>query len=127
VKFQTFALQAIASGMFALAVARPQKPGPGRQIQNHQDRAEPSGRKESSRQEGACGTCAGCAPDRGAPARGEEGEIARMKLQAHFQSDVLMGFCIGTGAGVIMHANPDTPYVLRVMPHGIYVGLSRRF
>jgi hypothetical protein len=53
--------------------------------------------------------------------------IGRMKLQAHFQSDVLTGFCIGTAAGVIMHANPDTPYILRVMPHGIYVGIAKHF
>lgn len=53
--------------------------------------------------------------------------IARMKLQAHWQSDVLAGFALGTGFGWIMHRNPDTPYILSVMPHGIYVGISKRF
>lgn len=53
--------------------------------------------------------------------------IARMKLQAHWQSDVLAGFALGTGFGWIMHRNPDTPYILSVMPHGVYVGISKRF
>ena len=53
--------------------------------------------------------------------------IARMKLQAHWQTDVLAGFAIGTGFGWFLHRNPDTPYILRAMPHGIYVGLSKKF
>lgn len=53
--------------------------------------------------------------------------IARMKVQAHWQSDVLAGFALGTGVGWIMHRNPDTPYILSVMPHGVYVGISKRF
>jgi PAP2 superfamily protein len=53
--------------------------------------------------------------------------IARMKLQAHWQSDVLAGFALGTGAGWLMHRNPNTPYILSVMPHGIYVGISKKF
>ena len=52
--------------------------------------------------------------------------IGRMKLQAHFQSDVLAGYCIGTAAGVLMHANPGTPFILRTMPHGIYVGFAKQ-
>ena len=53
--------------------------------------------------------------------------IARMKVQAHWQSDVLAGFALGTGAGWLMHRNPNTPYILSVMPHGVYVGISKRF
>ncbi len=53
--------------------------------------------------------------------------IARMKLQAHWQTDVLAGFAIGTACGWWMHSNPNTPYVLSVMPHSIYVGLSKKF
>jgi PAP2 superfamily protein len=52
--------------------------------------------------------------------------IARMKVQAHWQSDVLAGFALGTGAGWLMH-RPDTPFVLSVLPHGFYVGLKRSF
>jgi membrane-associated phospholipid phosphatase len=53
--------------------------------------------------------------------------IARMKVQAHWQTDVLAGMALGTAAGWWAHRNPDTPYVLGIMPHGIYVGLSRHF
>ncbi len=50
--------------------------------------------------------------------------VARMKVQAHWQTDVIAGFAIGTASGWIMHRNPNTPYILRIMPHGIYVGLK---
>jgi PAP2 superfamily len=53
--------------------------------------------------------------------------IGRMKLQAHWQTDVLAGFALGTGAGWIMHSNPNTPYILRVMPHSIYIGIGKKF
>ena len=53
--------------------------------------------------------------------------IARMKLQAHWQTDVLAGFALGSACGWWMHRNPNTPYVLSVMPHAIYVGLSKKF
>ena len=53
--------------------------------------------------------------------------IARLKLQAHWQTDVLAGFALGTAAGWFMHRNPDSPYVLRIMPHSVYVGLSKKF
>lgn len=50
--------------------------------------------------------------------------IARMKVQAHWQTDVIAGFAIGTTAGWLMHRNAGKPYILRIMPHGIYVGLK---
>jgi hypothetical protein len=49
--------------------------------------------------------------------------IARVKVHGHWQSDVLAGFALGTGAGYLAHRHPNTPWVLSVMPHGIYVGL----
>ena len=49
--------------------------------------------------------------------------IARMKVHAHWQTDVIAGFALGTTAGWLMHKNKDKPYILRIMPHGIYVGL----
>jgi PAP2 superfamily len=49
--------------------------------------------------------------------------LARMKVQAHWQSDVIAGFALGTGIGWWMHRNPH-PFILSVMPHGIYVGIG---
>jgi hypothetical protein len=53
--------------------------------------------------------------------------IARMKVQAHWQSDVLAGFALGTGTAWLIHRNPNSPFILRVMPHEIYVGIGTRF
>ena len=53
--------------------------------------------------------------------------IARMKVQAHWQTDVLAGFALGTGAGYLIHSSPNSPFILKVMPHTIYVGLSKKF
>ena len=53
--------------------------------------------------------------------------IARMKVQAHWQTDVIAGFALGTTCGWWMHRNPDSPYVLRIMPHAIYVGIGKKF
>lgn len=53
--------------------------------------------------------------------------IARMKVQSHWQSDVIAGFALGTGTGWLMHRNPNSPFILRVMPHGIYVGIGTHF
>jgi hypothetical protein len=50
--------------------------------------------------------------------------VARMKVWGHWQTDVIAGFALGTGMGYLMHRNPKTPYILRLMPHGIYVGLK---
>lgn len=51
--------------------------------------------------------------------------IARMKVRAHWQSDVIAGFALGSAAGYYAHARGGTPLVLSVMPHGIYVGLKK--
>jgi membrane-associated phospholipid phosphatase len=52
--------------------------------------------------------------------------IARMKVQAHWQTDVLAGFAIGTVAGYYAHTR-ETPLVVSVMPHGILIGLRKQF
>ena len=53
--------------------------------------------------------------------------IARMKVQAHWQSDVIAGFALGSGLGWLMHSHGGTPFVLSVLPHGFYVGLKKSF
>jgi len=53
--------------------------------------------------------------------------IARMKVWGHWQSDVIAGFAIGTAAGLLAHAHTGTPWILGVMPRGIYVGLKKQF
>jgi uncharacterized membrane protein SpoIIM required for sporulation len=40
---------------------------------------------------------------------------------------VIAGLALGTAAGWLMHGNPRTPYVLSVLPHGFYIGLSKKF
>lgn len=53
--------------------------------------------------------------------------IARVKVHGHWQSDVIAGYAIGTSAGYFMHARKKTPFVLSVLPGGIYVGLKKSF
>jgi PAP2 superfamily len=53
--------------------------------------------------------------------------IARVKVQGHWQSDVLAGFALGTAAGYYMQRRTRTPLVLSIMPHSIYIGLRRKF
>jgi len=53
--------------------------------------------------------------------------IARMKVRAHWQSDVIAGFALGSAAGYFAHARGGTPLVLSVMPHAIYVGLRKQW
>jgi membrane-associated phospholipid phosphatase len=53
--------------------------------------------------------------------------IARVKTHGHWQSDVLAGLALGTAGGYFMHGRRQTPFVLNVMPHAIYVGLSKSF
>jgi membrane-associated phospholipid phosphatase len=52
--------------------------------------------------------------------------IARMKSQAHWQTDVIAGWALGTGIGY-WTATWKTPLVVRVLPRGVSVGLSKRF
>lgn len=52
--------------------------------------------------------------------------IARMKSQAHWQTDVLAGFALGTAAGWYAHER-KSPFILSVLPHGFEVGFSKRW
>lgn len=52
--------------------------------------------------------------------------IARMKSQAHWQSDVIAGWALGTGIGY-WTSTWKTPLTVRVLPRGLSVGLSKRF
>jgi len=52
--------------------------------------------------------------------------IARIKVQAHWQTDVLAGFALGLGTGYLAHRR-ESPVILGLMPHGVTVGLSKRF
>jgi acid phosphatase family membrane protein YuiD len=53
--------------------------------------------------------------------------IARVKAQAHWQTDVLAGFALGTGSAWLIHRSPNSPFILKIMPHGIYVGIGKSF
>jgi undecaprenyl-diphosphatase len=52
--------------------------------------------------------------------------IARIKSRAHWQSDVIAAFAIGTAAGFYAHSR-STPFTLSILPGGFAVGLSKRF
>ena len=52
--------------------------------------------------------------------------IARVKTRGHWQTDVLAGFAIGTGAGYLAHRR-ESPFILGVLPGGFAVGLKKRF
>jgi len=52
--------------------------------------------------------------------------IARMKVQAHWQTDVLAGMALGTGTAYFAHTR-ENPIILSVLPHGFMVGLRHQF
>lgn len=52
--------------------------------------------------------------------------IARMKVQAHWQTDVLAGFAIGTAWGYYAHGR-DNPLILSVLPKGFEIGWKTKF
>jgi hypothetical protein len=52
--------------------------------------------------------------------------IARVKIHAHWQTDVLAGFALGTGTGYLAHTR-DSPVILGVLPHGFMVGIHAQF
>ena len=51
---------------------------------------------------------------------------ARVKNQAHWQSDVLVGWTVGGLAGWYAHSR-ETPLLVEILPHGAVVGLKTRF
>lgn len=52
--------------------------------------------------------------------------IARVKVHGHWQSDVLVGWGIGTGVG-IWAARRDSPLILSWLPGGFEIGFVHRF
>jgi len=52
--------------------------------------------------------------------------IARVKVQAHWQTDVLAGFALGTLTGYYAHSR-DSPLILGVLPKGFSVGIRKSF
>jgi hypothetical protein len=52
--------------------------------------------------------------------------VARMKSQAHWQTDVLAGWALGTAVGY-WTTRWDTPLFVQLLPRGFSVGFSRRF
>jgi undecaprenyl-diphosphatase len=51
---------------------------------------------------------------------------ARMKGQAHWQTDVLTGWALGTATGYLA-TQYETPFFVRILPHGLTVGYSKKF
>ena len=52
--------------------------------------------------------------------------IARMKVQAHWQTDVLAGVALGAGTAYFAHTR-DSPIILGVLPGGFMVGLHKQW
>jgi undecaprenyl-diphosphatase len=52
--------------------------------------------------------------------------VARIKVQAHWQTDVLAGIALGAATGYYAHNRPSSFFV-QVLPGGVSVGLRARF
>ena len=52
--------------------------------------------------------------------------VARVKVRAHWQSDVLAGYALGTAVGYYAHSRPGS-WTVDVLPRGITLGWSKRF
>jgi undecaprenyl-diphosphatase len=53
--------------------------------------------------------------------------VARVKVNGHWQSDVIVGAAIGTAWGIWAHRRP-VPLVMGLLPgHGVMIGYARRF
>ena len=52
--------------------------------------------------------------------------IARLKSQAHWQTDVLAGWALGSAVGY-WSASRKIPIFVQVLPRGVSIGLSKRF
>ena len=52
--------------------------------------------------------------------------VARVKVHAHWQSDVVAGFGLGFGTGYLAHRQ-SSPWILRAMPGSVQVGYKTRF
>ncbi|MCG6878583.1 MAG: phosphatase PAP2 family protein [Deltaproteobacteria bacterium] len=49
---------------------------------------------------------------------------ARMKVWGHWQSDVLVGFAVGTLSGYLAH-NREQPFILNLLPDGASIGFQK--
>ncbi len=52
--------------------------------------------------------------------------MARLKSQAHWQTDVLAGLALGSGMGYLA-SNRSNPWSLNVMPSGVSIGFKKNF
>ncbi len=52
--------------------------------------------------------------------------IARLKSQAHWQTDVFAGFALGTAAGYYAQ-HRKSPIILEALPHGFEIGLRKHW
>ncbi|MGH8370044.1 MAG: phosphatase PAP2 family protein [Gammaproteobacteria bacterium] len=52
--------------------------------------------------------------------------LARMKVQGHWQTDVLAGWAVGSLWGMYAH-DRETPFFLGIAPHSIVIGLHTTF
>jgi len=52
--------------------------------------------------------------------------MARLKSQAHWQSDVIAGWALGTAVGY-WSTTRTTPLSVQILPRGLWVGFSKRF
>jgi hypothetical protein len=52
--------------------------------------------------------------------------IARMKAQAHWQTDVIAGWALGSAVGY-WSTTRAVPFSVEILPRGVSVGLSKRF
>jgi len=52
--------------------------------------------------------------------------IARMKAQAHWQTDVIAGWALGSAVGY-WSTTRQTPITVQILPRGLSIGVSKRF
>jgi len=52
--------------------------------------------------------------------------VARLKNQAHWQTDVLAGWALGTGVGYWSTLR-EIPFSVQLLPHGLTIGVTRSF
>src|SRR5882724_3191300 len=52
--------------------------------------------------------------------------IARLKSHAHWQTDVIAGWALGSAVGY-WSATRNTPLFVQILPGGVTIGLSKRF
>ena len=52
--------------------------------------------------------------------------MARLKSQAHWQTDVLAGLALGSGMGYLA-SNRSNPWSLALLPSGVSVGFKKNF